>query len=60
MQCKCGGETKSVTLVRTRLLQKLEFDECRACGRQGNYLLWVGDKLTAREQEARVAFGEAP
>ena len=42
MQCPCGGETKSVTLVRTRPLRKLEFDECKTFGRQGNYLLlWV-------------------
>jgi hypothetical protein len=58
MQCPCGGETRSVTLVRTSLRQKLEFDMCKACGRQGNYLLWVDGEVKAREQEARLAFGE--
>lgn len=60
MQCSCGGEATLTYSERTRLGARLEFSECRACGRAGDATLLIDDvpirEDAGRHQAARDAY----
>jgi uncharacterized Zn finger protein len=58
MQCKCGSETQLNEAVKSRLMARLEFQVCKACGRVSHAELLIkgvkvavddGTRATARQ-----------
>lgn len=43
MQCPCGGEATANEAIKKRFNARLEFSECRSCGRVGSSTLHLED-----------------
>lgn len=52
--CPCGGHSVERTAKSGDHL--LNYDQCKACVRQGGYRLYVGGALISRGREAQTTF----
>jgi hypothetical protein len=50
MQCNCGSDTDSVSLVRTALKARLEYLACKRCGRVSDATLYIRNTQVSVDQ----------